>query len=91
MAFEGKAAKSASGASMSKYDVEVEGRLQKLENSLKTAAAELTWLKGKMEELTATGKTGPAADGVEEKLDLLISILKMNEKNSIEKLSKGRL
>ena len=66
MAIQGKAAKSASGASMSKYDVEVEGRLQKLENSLKTAAAELTWLKGKMEELTATGKTGPAADGVEE-------------------------
>tara|TARA_B100001939_G_scaffold320798_1_gene309929 strand:- start:352 stop:546 length:195 start_codon:yes stop_codon:yes gene_type:complete len=31
MATQGKAAKSASGASMSKYDVEVEGRLQKLE------------------------------------------------------------
>lgn len=91
MAIQGKAAKSASGASMSKYDVEVEGRLQKLENSLKTASAELTWLKGKMEELTATGKTGPAPDGVEAKLDLLISILKLNEKNGIERLSKGRL
>ena len=31
MAAKGSAAKSASGASMSKYDVEVEGRLQKLE------------------------------------------------------------
>jgi hypothetical protein len=31
MATQGKAAKSASGASMSKYDVEVEGRLQALE------------------------------------------------------------
>ena len=31
MATQGKAAKSASGAAMSKYDVEVEGRLQKLE------------------------------------------------------------
>jgi len=31
MAIQGKASKSASGASMSKYDVEVEGRLQALE------------------------------------------------------------
>ena len=31
MAFKGKAAKSASGASMSKYDVEVEARLKALE------------------------------------------------------------
>ena len=31
MAIQGKAAKSATGASMSKYDVEVEGRLQALE------------------------------------------------------------
>ena len=31
MATQGTAAKSASGASMSKYDVEVEGRLQALE------------------------------------------------------------
>ena len=31
MAFKGKAAKSSSGASMSKYDVEVEERLQALE------------------------------------------------------------
>ena len=31
MAFKGTAGKSASGASMSQYDVEVEGRLKKLE------------------------------------------------------------
>ena len=31
MAFKGTAGKSSSGASMSKYDVEVESRLQKLE------------------------------------------------------------
>jgi len=31
MAFKGTASKSASGASMSKYDVEVEARLKKLE------------------------------------------------------------
>ena len=34
MATKGTAAKSASGASMSKYDVEVEGRLQKLEAAI---------------------------------------------------------
>ena len=34
MAAKGQAAKSASGASMSKYDVEVEARLQALESSV---------------------------------------------------------
>ena len=34
MAFKGTAGKSASGASMSKYDVEVEERLQKLEEAV---------------------------------------------------------
>ena len=33
MAFKGTAGKSSSGASMSKYDVEVESRLQKLEQA----------------------------------------------------------
>ena len=48
-------------------------------------------LKGKMEELTTTGKTGPTSDGVEGKLDILISVLKKTEKLNIEKLSGGRL
>ena len=39
MATQGRAAKSASGASMSKYDVEVEGRLKKLEEALGSASA----------------------------------------------------
>ena len=34
MAFKGTAAKSSSGASMSKYDVEVEARLQALEKAV---------------------------------------------------------
>jgi len=38
MATQGRAAKSASGASMSKYDVEVEGRLKKLEAALGSSA-----------------------------------------------------
>ena len=41
MAYEGKAAKSASGASMSKYDVEVEGRLKKLEAAIVELKKEL--------------------------------------------------
>ena len=39
MAFRGTAGKSASGASMSKYDVEVEARLQALEKTVKDLAA----------------------------------------------------
>ena len=34
MAFKGTASKSSSGASMSKYDVEVEGRLKALEKAI---------------------------------------------------------
>ena len=34
MAFKGTAGKSSSGASMSKYDVEVEGRLKALEKAI---------------------------------------------------------
>jgi len=91
MSTAGKAARSASGAAMSKYDVEVEERLQKLEKSQELITAELSWLKGKMEELTATGKTGPTSDRVEGKLDILINVLKKTEKLNIEKLSGGRL
>jgi len=39
MAIKGKAAKSSSGAAMSKYDVEVESRLQALEAAVKEIAA----------------------------------------------------
>ena len=39
MATKGTAAKSASGASMSRYDVEVEGRLKKLEAALDSTSA----------------------------------------------------
>ena len=40
MAAKGSAAKSASGASMSKYDVEVEGRLQALEAKVALEASD---------------------------------------------------
>ena len=39
MAFKGMAGKSASGASMSKYDVEVEARLQALEKAVAEIAS----------------------------------------------------
>ena len=40
MAFKGTAAKSSRGASMSKYDVEVEARLQSLETAVKSLQAD---------------------------------------------------
>ena len=42
MSAKGTAAKSASGASMSKYDVEVEARLQALEKQLGTSPKDCT-------------------------------------------------
>ena len=61
---EGKAAKSASGAAMSKYDVEVEARLKALET--------------KVEELMFLGHTHAPTTGntgVQEQLDDLIQRL----------------
>ena len=51
MIMEGKAAKSASGASMSKYDVEVEARLQKIE-------AEIVSIKEGLEKHSHTSSGG---------------------------------
>ena len=62
MAYKGTAGKSASGASMSKYDVEVEARLQALEK----AVAEMS---AKCDERAAA----PAGDGG--KVDKLIDAL----------------
>ena len=65
MATKGTAAKSASGAAMSKYDVEVEKRLQVIE-------ARLAEIDVRFHEL----KEGvPSPDGVAEKLDDLINRL----------------
>ena len=66
MAATGSAAKSASGASLSNYDVEVEKRLQVIE-------ARLAEIDVRIHEL----KEGvPSPDGVPEKLDDLIVKLK---------------
>ena len=45
MAFKGTASKSASGASMSKYDVEVESRLQKVEGYIETLSQQVAELQ----------------------------------------------
>ena len=63
MAYKGTAGKSATGASMSKYDVEVEGRLQALEKAIK--------------ELQAHSHNTSDGDGesTDAKLERLITIL----------------
>tara|TARA_X000000368_G_scaffold356869_1_gene299029 strand:- start:91 stop:309 length:219 start_codon:yes stop_codon:yes gene_type:complete len=63
MAFKGTASKSSSGASMSKYDVEVEARLQALEK----AVAEL----GAKCDARASG----GSSGGGERLDKLVELL----------------
>jgi hypothetical protein len=65
MAFKGSASKSASGASMSKYDVEVEARLKALE----AQAHPDRWIDG-------TGGGDCAA--LEAKVDRLIDLLNSN-------------
>ena len=66
MAFKGKAGKSSSGASMSKYDVEVEERLQALEAQTHPDRA-------------CTDGGGGDCSAVEAKLDRLIDLLNSND------------
>ena len=65
MAARGSAAKSASGAAMSKYDVEVEARLRALE--------------AKVKELKSA--PAPAAPAASADVDILWKIVKMMEPN----------
>ena len=69
MAFKGTAAKSSSGASMSKYDVEVEARLQKLEAAV--AALE----KHSHPDRSVTTTSG----GSDARVDKIIAHLAKNE------------
>jgi len=71
---EGKAAKSTSGAAMSKYDVEVEGRLKLLEAAVKEIKAQLSDHKHDTPVSSGGGD-------VEAKLDDLIA--KLGRKMSI--------
>ena len=65
MAFKGTAGKSSSGASMSKYDVEVEARLNALE--------------AKVAALESHSHDAPAPGGVDPRVDLIIAHLAKNE------------
>mgnify|MGYP003154650821 FL=1 len=67
MATQGRAAKSASGAAMSKYDVEVEGRLKALE----TAIAELKKEVASHKHPAPAAKTGGDGGKVDKLIDAL--------------------
>ncbi len=73
MAFKGTAAKSSSGASMSKYDVEVEGRLKALETAVAALQAD--------SHPDRSGGAAPA--GVSERLESLIVEVKKHFKINI--------
>ena len=64
MAFKGTASKSASGASMSKYDVEVESRLQALEAAIKELQSD------------SNDTSDAGGESVDSKIDRLVAILK---------------
>ena len=61
MAFKGTAGKSASGASMSKYDVEVEGRLKALEGTIGNIEGMINSLVAQVDELKSHSHDAPAA------------------------------
>ena len=73
MAFKGTASKSASGASMSRYEVEVEARLKKLEAGLLDLEVTLSELK-----TSADNKVDFKGD-LNEIVDSLIASLKNNK------------
>tara|TARA_Y100001970_G_scaffold263526_1_gene349060 strand:+ start:148 stop:420 length:273 start_codon:yes stop_codon:yes gene_type:complete len=63
----GKAAKSESGASMSKYDVEVEARLQALEKAVKEISA-------KCDARATGGSSGGGGERVDKLIDWMTSV-----------------
>ena len=82
MAFKGTAGKSSSGASMSRYDVEVEARLQALEKAVAeckatcAANAKASGGGGSVTGLAAGAKAVVASgDGPEAKVDALLNLL----------------
>ena len=68
MAFKGTAAKSSSGASMSKYDVEVEARLQKLEAAVAA-----------LEKHSHPDRSATTSGGSDARVDKIIAHLAKNE------------
>ena len=81
MAFKGTASKSTSGASMSKYDVEVEARLQALEKQshpVPTGASQKK-IEDRLAALEAKCTAGSGGD-VSERLEALIKEVKKSIK-----------
>ena len=76
MAFKGTANKSSSGASMSKYDVEVEGRLKALEAVAHPVPADGGGGDSRIDSIIAAAKQAKATDvEVDSKLDILLNAL----------------
>ena len=76
MAYKGTAGKSATGASMSKYDVEVEARLKALEAVAHPVPADGGGAEAKVEYIVAAAKRAQATDvEVDSKLDILLSAI----------------
>jgi hypothetical protein len=78
MAAKGTAAKSASGASMSKYDVEVERRLKAVEAdvaSISVSVANIERTLGELRTVDDLAETPPIPEGLEARFDNLIAVL----------------
>ncbi len=76
MSYKGTAGKSASGASMSKYDVEVEARLKKLEAAVAKLESHSHKGGGSTAGLAAGAKAVVSSgDGAEAKVDALLNLL----------------
>ena len=79
MAFKGTAGKSASGASMSKYDVEVEGRLKALEGTIGNIEGMINSLVEQVDELKSHSHEAPCdtgAGGGDARVDAIVAELK---------------
>ena len=76
MAYKGTAGKSSSGASMSKYDVEVEGRLKALEAVAHPVTADGGGGDSRIDSIIAAAKQAKETDvEVDSKLDILLSAI----------------
>ena len=76
MAFKGTASKSSTGASMSKYDVEVEGRLKALEAVAHPVPADGGGGDSRIDSIIAAAKQAKETDvEVDSKLDILLSAI----------------
>ena len=81
MAFKGTSGKSASGASMSKYDVEVEGRLKAVEGVIGNIEGMINSLVEQVNELKSHSHDAPVAPAVgsDARIDQVVAILKAAE------------